>query len=236
MFHRCREGALHDLFGKRLGQSKVAFFFLLADLEIPEVIVDDVGVEHIGAHVERVMRFDPFEDIRSSVLGDLPRQQHPAGLSADHSGSDHPGVNLKIILGPEILFDKLPHLLIPGKHDVADPRTLLRHIDPVLKFDFCALKEALPAVHVLVFRFSVRKVHLPVIAAHLNAFRQGPEFAGGPGIVMGMKHRRGTSLPYLKRPDIQLLHSPASGIRKHIQKQLGCILNLFNRLPGVKTS
>ena len=116
---RIVEAAALQFLRKLLRAGKVAIIASLFQLQIPETVVDDIGIKDVGAEVEGIVRLKHSVDIRDLPLNDLPCEQHAAGLASDHSGSDHAVADLKIVLRLKSLLDQLPYSLIAAHHDVA---------------------------------------------------------------------------------------------------------------------
>ena len=168
-----RERALENALLEGGGRFYEPFSALLADAQLPQVVVHDVGVENIGAHVEGIVRFHERLRLGQVVLDDLACKQHAARLAADESRADHAVAHREIVFRSEIVVDHDAHALVFRHHHVAHVRAGVL-VKPPLRV--CATRiaeETVPRVDIAfarvvgLFRFLLR-----IEAAHADAIGQ----------------------------------------------------------------
>ena len=179
------------------------------------------------------MRFQYAADRRGKIPDDRPGQEHSAGFSAHHAGTDHMVPDPEIIFRPEMLPDQHPQPLIPGHHNVAHPAALLFHGDTIFMQYFCLAEESVPGIRILFFQRSLKAVHHLVKAAGLYAVPDRPDRPFRKVIYMRKKHGIGGTFPDLLRPDIDRI---PFRIRIDVQKQLSRIHDLCNRTEGMSSA
>ena len=174
------------------------------------------------------MRLKHIADIRLPVADNGPSQQHAAGLSADHPGTDHMIPDSKIVFRGKVFPDHFPHFFIPGHHDVAHSAAVFRDIRAAFMKQFGPVKKTIPGVGVLFFRRTLCLGQRLVKAAGLHAIQDRTEMPGIRLKGMRKKHRIGITIPDFFRPNIDV---PA--VRVNIDEQLSCIQDFIDSLYGM---
>ena len=204
----------------------------MTELEIPQTIIHNERIEHVGADVKGIVRLDALKQRRVPVLDDFSRQQHPTGLAADESSADHAVMDFKIVLGLKLLHDHVPHPYIAREHDVTHAVTLAPYIQTRFIFDAGGVEEALPAVHALAVFEPLCVVQAAIKAAELHAFRDGIKAAVPKIAAVGLGQMRKRPLPDLFCPEKELV--PSSG--ENVQKELCGVRDNVDRVIGMSAA
>ena len=159
----------HDFLCKCLRKGKIPIICALADFQIPKAIVHNIGIKHIRPNIKRIMRLNFLIEYRIPVFNNLSRKKHPARLAANHTCTDHPGMDFKIIGRGEILFDKRTQALVSGQHNIADPAALFRNVKAAVIHQPGSQEKALPAVDILVGCLLGSLVHPCIESADLHS-------------------------------------------------------------------
>ena len=69
--------------GKLLSQFEIMLRILLTHVKLPQMILHNIGIEDIRSDEERIMRLQPFINIRPFIFNQLSGCEHAAGLSSD---------------------------------------------------------------------------------------------------------------------------------------------------------
>ena len=115
------------------------------------------------------MRLNFLIEHRIPIFDNLSRKKHPARLAADHTCADHPGMDFKIIVRGEILFDKWTQAFVSGQHNIADPAALFRNVKAAVIHQPGSQEETLPAVDILVGCLFGGLVHPCIESADLHS-------------------------------------------------------------------
>lgn len=98
------------------------FRVALATADPPQVVVDEKGVEHLGADVEGIMGFEPRVELGRVAAQHGARQQHAERLAADGTAADHARPHRKQVVEPQVFVDQARHRRIAREHQAAQPR------------------------------------------------------------------------------------------------------------------
>ena len=208
-----------------LSQRKILLLPALPYPQIPQTILDNIGIIDVRTNEPGVVRFHDIIEVRSLILDNFSSEQHTAGLPADHSGTDHAVTDKEIIHGSEILTDHPPHLLVPRHHDPTHTRAGLCDVSSHLISLLVQIEKAVPKVCVLLIPRSLMTVHDLVKTACTDTVEERGHGAICTIIKMRQEHSVRIALPHLIRPDVDRVP-----VRIHIQKELRRIADLADCL------
>ena len=192
-----RKHAFHDALGQLVAQTVIAVLVLLRDVQVPQAIVNQVGIKHMIPDEEGIMGLQTLRKIRQTFFHNAPRQQHTAGFPADFPRADHPFFYPEIIFQPVKFLKHPADLFVLRHHHAAEPPVGLRMIH-LAALSGTFLKIPLPAVQILVFLIQV-PADRRIIPAHPYSVGQCPKLPGLPVRPVGQEHRRRIPVPYFDR-------------------------------------
>ena len=159
LFHLTGKVTCQKAFRELICQRKILLLPALPYPQVPQAILDNIGIVDIRPHEPGVVRFHDIIQIRPLILYYLSCQQHTAGLPANHACPDHTVSDKEIIHWTEVFTDHFAHLLIPRHHDSAHTRTGFRYVCSHLIFLLVQVEKTVPEIRILL-------IPRPLVAVH----------------------------------------------------------------------